>query len=63
MGANVVDVYITYLRRKLAAVVPVMEAGDSVIETVRGLGYRMRSSRTTEIPLLPFAGQPLAKGA
>ena len=63
VGANVVDVYITYLRRKLAAVVPVMESGDSVIETVRGMGYRMRSSRKEEIPLLPFAGQPMAKGA
>jgi DNA-binding response OmpR family regulator len=63
VGANVVDVYITYLRRKLAAVVPLMESGDSVIETVRGTGYRMRSSRKEEIPLLPFAGQPMAKGA
>jgi DNA-binding response OmpR family regulator len=31
-GSNVVDVYIGYLRRKL---------GDRVIETVRGMGYRM----------------------
>jgi two-component system response regulator QseB len=31
-GSNVVDVYIGYLRRKL---------GDGVIETVRGMGYRM----------------------
>jgi DNA-binding response OmpR family regulator len=30
-GSNVVDVYVRYLRRKL---------GDSVIETVRGMGYR-----------------------
>ena len=33
-GSNVVDVYIRYLRRKL---------GDEVIETVRGMGYRLRS--------------------
>ena len=33
-GSNVVDVYIGYLRRKL---------GDDVIETVRGMGYRLRS--------------------
>ncbi len=31
-GSNVVDVYVRYLRRKL---------GDSVIETVRGMGYRL----------------------
>ncbi|MGH9243355.1 MAG: response regulator transcription factor [Acidimicrobiales bacterium] len=33
-GSNVVDVYIRYLRKKL---------GDDVIETVRGMGYRLRS--------------------
>ena len=33
-GSNVVDVYVRYLRRKL---------GESVIETVRGMGYRLRS--------------------
>jgi len=33
-GSNVVDVYIGYLRRKL---------GDDVIQTVRGMGYRLRS--------------------
>jgi DNA-binding response OmpR family regulator len=34
-GSNVVDVYVRYLRRKL---------GDGVIETVRGMGYRLRTS-------------------
>jgi DNA-binding response OmpR family regulator len=33
-GSNVVDVYVRYLRRKL---------GDGVIETVRGMGYRLRT--------------------
>jgi DNA-binding response OmpR family regulator len=33
-GSNVVDVYVRYLRRKL---------GDHVIETVRGIGYRLYS--------------------
>ena len=33
-GSNVVEVYIRYLRRKL---------GDELIETVRGMGYRLRS--------------------
>jgi DNA-binding response OmpR family regulator len=32
-GSNVVDVYIGYLRKKL---------GDDAIETVRGMGYRLR---------------------
>ena len=33
-GSNIVDVYVGYLRKKL---------GNDVIETVRGMGYRMRS--------------------
>ena len=33
-GSNVVDVYVGYLRRKL---------GGSLIETVRGMGYRLRA--------------------
>ena len=33
-GSNIVDVYVGYLRKKL---------GDNVIETVRGMGYRLRS--------------------
>ena len=33
-GSNVVDVYVRYLRRKL---------GDGVIETVRGMGYSLRT--------------------
>ena len=32
-GSNVVEVYVRYLRRKL---------GEKVIETVRGMGYRLR---------------------
>jgi two-component system, OmpR family, copper resistance phosphate regulon response regulator CusR len=32
-GSNVVDVYVGYLRRKL---------GDGLIETVRGMGYRLQ---------------------
>ena len=37
--SNLVDVYIGYLRRKLAA------NGDSPIETVRGMGYRLVRER------------------
>ncbi len=33
-GSNVVDVYVRYLRRKL---------GEGLIETVRGMGYRLRA--------------------
>jgi DNA-binding response OmpR family regulator len=33
-GSNVVEVYVRYLRRKL---------GEDVIETVRGMGYRLRA--------------------
>lgn len=36
-GSNVVDVYVGYLRRKLDTA-----EGPSVIETVRGAGYRVR---------------------
>lgn len=33
-GSNIVDVYVGYLRKKL---------GSEVVETVRGMGYRLRS--------------------
>lgn len=33
-GSNIVDVYVGYLRKKL---------GDNLIETVRGMGYRLRT--------------------
>ncbi|HJV95572.1 MAG TPA: winged helix-turn-helix domain-containing protein [Albitalea sp.] len=39
-GTKVLEVYIGYLRRKLAA-----GDGDSVIETVRNVGYRLRVPR------------------
>ena len=44
-GTNVVDVYVNYLRKKLGAAVArpagLGDAGDHVIETVRGAGYMM----------------------
>lgn len=40
-GTNVVDVYVNYLRKKLSAVDVEGGDGHSVIETVRGEGYRM----------------------
>jgi DNA-binding response OmpR family regulator len=73
-GTNIIDVYVTYLRRKLAASHPEDETRDSVIETVRGSGYRLRDKR--RIPRLensfvqnPDAPEPtqavveLARGA
>lgn len=47
-GTNVVDVYINYLRRKLAAAHPEGVASLShatVIETVRGQGYRLSEGK------------------
>jgi DNA-binding response OmpR family regulator len=44
-ATNVVDVYINYLRKKLGSAALVGEVEMPVIETVRGQGYRMRTSR------------------
>lgn len=52
-GTNVVDVYITYLRRKFAAAHPDQDRWASPIETVRGLGYRMRDKRAVPRPESP----------
>lgn len=38
---NVLDVYVNYLRRKLAISTESQPAGGALIETVRGIGYRM----------------------
>jgi DNA-binding response OmpR family regulator len=38
-GTNIVDVYVNYLRRKLASVHPEGESAPVLIETVRGAGY------------------------
>lgn len=46
-GTNIVDVYVTYLRRKLEAAYPEDKSGGSPIETVRGSGYRLRDKRKT----------------
>jgi two-component system response regulator MprA len=40
-GSNVIDVYISYLRRKLAAA-----GADGLIQTVRGLGYMLKLPTT-----------------
>ena len=59
-GTNVVDVYVNYLRKKLGAANTNGDEG-SVIETVRGEGYRMGSgriaARVVEYPVqAAFAG-------
>ena len=41
---NLVDVYVGYLRRKL---------GETVIETVRGAGYRLRINGSSARPATP----------
>jgi DNA-binding response OmpR family regulator len=44
-GTNIVDVYVTYLRRKLMAARPEDRMAGSAIETLRGSGYRLRPER------------------
>lgn len=54
-GTNVVDVYINYLRRKLAAAHPLDRlAGGApeLIETVRGAGYMLRDGSSLVPPAL-----------
>ncbi|MGA8940284.1 MAG: response regulator transcription factor [Acidobacteriaceae bacterium] len=60
-GTNVVDVYITYLRKKLAAAHPDEDRWASPIETVRGLGYRLRDKRRVPRLEAPAALQAVAK--
>jgi len=63
-GTNVVDVYVNYLRKKLAAAVPDAGPGtDSVIETVRGSGYRLRDARKPVVSIHKPAPMQFALGA
>jgi DNA-binding response OmpR family regulator len=50
-GTNIVDVYVTYLRRKLMAARPEDRMLGSAIETLRGSGYRLRPDRPMELAL------------
>lgn len=61
-GTNLVDVYVTYLRKKLAAVAGEGRQGMSLIETVRGSGYRLRQDAVAvkkpeqmELPVMTLA--------
>ena len=40
-ASNVIEVYVNYLRRKLAATSPLLAGSGALIETVRGSGYRL----------------------
>ena len=44
-NANVVDVYVNYVRKKLAAASPEGHTSASIIETVRGIGYRLAAQK------------------
>ncbi len=59
-GTNVVDVYITYVRKKLAAAHPDEDRWISPIETVRGLGYRLRDKRRTPRTVASAVPHPVA---
>jgi DNA-binding response OmpR family regulator len=50
-GTNVVDVYINYLRKKLGAAAGKGDAAHPVIETVRGVGYKMAGVRKKLVPV------------
>lgn len=60
-GTNVVDVYINYLRRKLAAAGAAGKDKEDVIETVRGEGYRLGGLRM--LPAMRVAGGKVAQVA
>lgn len=65
-GTNVVDVYVNYLRKKLGAATP-GENGDghSVIETVRGEGYRVTSglAKKSASSVVSYAASAVVAGA
>lgn len=62
-GTNVVDVYINYLRKKMAAAHPDGHSSVPVIETVRGEGYRLSNGRKSVASADEYGTLPLAVGA
>ena len=62
-GTNVVDVYVNYLRKKLGAGSPDADAGYSVIETVRGEGYRMGGVKKAMTPGVGYRASVAFAGA
>jgi DNA-binding response OmpR family regulator len=55
-GTNVVDVYINYLRKKMAQAHPDGAASEPVIETVRGEGYRLCGARASSVAIRVAGG-------
>jgi DNA-binding response OmpR family regulator len=63
-GTNVVDVYVNYVRRKVKGGA-VAEADEALIETIRGVGYRLggmgrkpvmqHHGRSSPVPSLAYA--------
>jgi len=62
-GTNVVDVYVNYLRRKLAAATAGGDLTDSAIETIRGEGYRMRGPTRNFSPVTEYSAEAALAGA
>ena len=61
---NVLDVYVNYLRRKLTTSTDAQQ-GSALVETVRGIGYRMARPRTTlaALPHVPAHQVPAVVNA
>jgi DNA-binding response OmpR family regulator len=53
-GTNVVDVYVNYVRRKLASASLDGDPANSVIETIRGEGYRMGGAGKMVTPVREY---------
>ena len=62
-GTNVVDVYVNYLRRKLAAASVGGVLTHSVIETIRGEGYCMRGANKAIAPIGEYLAEAAFAGA
>ncbi len=62
-GTNVVDVYVNYLRRKLGSASGDGDRAASVIETIRGEGYRMSAVNKRMVREAEFPAGALLAGA
>ena len=60
-ATNVVEVYINYLRRKLAP--NILAGAPAIIETVRGSGYRVSSRVTSKSPAAAQTAYPMLRAA
>ena len=55
-GTNVVDVYVNYLRKKLAPAGQAGSSGEAIIETIRGSGYVIGGMSGMKKPVRAAAG-------